>query len=251
MREELSQLDKAREMNKQVLPKRFYKEVSVVEAEDGFEVHLDGKPTKTPRGKSLTLPSKELAEIIAGEWDAQEKEINLSLMPAIKMVNSAIEVVRAQPSLVLKDLQYFIGHDLICYRAEGPEALVERQNALWNPVVEAINAKLGVELKVTSGIISVPQPEEAGEALATRAKPLNAYELTALHNMATLLSSISLALLTFEGDITPEAAWDAAHVDEDHNISLWGEDYEAAQKRKRRWNEFLTCVSLAKAAKGA
>ena len=42
--------------------KRFYKEVSVAPAERGFEIHLDGKPIRTPNRDIMTVPDKDLAD---------------------------------------------------------------------------------------------------------------------------------------------------------------------------------------------
>ena len=46
------------------LPKRFYKDVTVGEAEEGgFTILLDGKPLRTPAKKPLTVPTRALAEL--------------------------------------------------------------------------------------------------------------------------------------------------------------------------------------------
>ena len=46
-----------------------------------------------------------------------------------------------------------------------------------------------------------------------------------------------LALALARGQIAAEAAWAAAHVDEDFQIAKWGEDAEAMARRARRWAE--------------
>jgi chaperone required for assembly of F1-ATPase len=135
-------------------------------------------------------------------------------------------------------------HDLVCYRAEHPQKLVELQSAAWDEVVSLCNTKLGITLNVTTGIISVDQPQEAGAMLKSYVANYNAFQITALHNLTTLLTSVSLALCVFDGDFSPEAAWAKAHVDEDYNISQWGEDYEAEQRRARRWLELQACLGL-------
>jgi chaperone required for assembly of F1-ATPase len=38
--------------------------------------------------------------------------------------------------------------------------------------------------------------------------------------------------------ISPEAMWAAAHVDEDFQISQWGQDWEAKARRDARRREF-------------
>ena len=51
--------------------KRFYAHAGVVEAADGFAVTLDGKPIRTPAGRSLVAPTREISDAIAAEWEAQ------------------------------------------------------------------------------------------------------------------------------------------------------------------------------------
>ena len=55
--------------------------------------------------------------------------------------------------------------------------------------------------------------------------------------MTTLMGSALLALAHAHGALTADAAWAAAHVDEDWQISRWGEDAEAEARRARRWAE--------------
>jgi len=59
---------------------RFYKEVSVDSVDGLHRVLLDGKPVKTPGGAVLALPTRALAQAIAGEWQAQETTIQPQTM---------------------------------------------------------------------------------------------------------------------------------------------------------------------------
>jgi chaperone required for assembly of F1-ATPase len=52
------------------------------------------------------------------------------------------------------------------------------------------------------------------------------------------MGSALLALALARGAVTSDEAWSAAHVDEDYQISLWGEDAEAASRRRGRRAEF-------------
>jgi len=45
-----------------------------------------------------------------------------------------------------------------------------------------------------------------------------------------------------ERRLTPEEAWAASHVDEDWQISQWGEDAEAAERRKNRWRDLAAAA---------
>jgi len=128
------------------LPKRFYKEVTVVPEGDGVSVRLDGKPIRTPAKAPLVLPNAALAEAVAAEWRGQGERIDPETMPLTKLANSTIDGVRGREDAVQGDILRYAGSDLVCYRAEGPEGLVAAQAKHWDPVLafaaEALTAPL-------------------------------------------------------------------------------------------------------------
>ncbi|MEZ5850798.1 MAG: ATP12 family protein [Hyphomicrobiaceae bacterium] len=229
------------------LPKRFYKEVSVGEGDaDGFAVLLDGRPARTPKKLVLKLPSIELARAIAGEWAAQDRDIDPARMPISRIVNTAMDSVAGVEARVAEDVVRYSGSDLVCYRAEQPQGLVARQEQVWGPVLAWAEAALGARFVVQSGLMPIAQPAEAIAAIARAVAPLDALRLSALHVMTTLSGSALLALGTLYGTWTAEAAWAAAHVDEDWQIAQWGEDGEARARRDRRWVEMAAAGRLVK-----
>jgi chaperone required for assembly of F1-ATPase len=62
--------------------------------------------------------------------------------------------------------------------------------------------------------------------------------------MTGLTGSALLALAVALGRMTPDEAWQAAHVDEDWQIAQWGEDAEAAARRAARWRDFAAAARL-------
>lgn len=227
------------------LPKRFYKDVTLREDLAGWAVLLDGRPIKTPGKRSLALPSEVLAEAVAAEWRAQDKVIDPGTMPMTRIANTAIESVSGQMQEVADDVVAFAGRDLICYRAAGPEALVVRQSAAWDPIIQWAAAELGARFILAEGVMPVEQPAAALERVAEAVKPLDAFQLSGLHVATTLTGSALLALAVLRGRLTPQEAWAAAHLDEDYQIELWGPDEEAATRRAYRWDEMrAACLYL-------
>jgi chaperone required for assembly of F1-ATPase len=219
------------------LPKRFYAAVTVAPAEGGFAILLDGKPVRTPRKLPLTVPTRPLAEAIAEEWAAQHERVDPASMPLSKLAITALDGVAAHMADVASDIVEFAGSDLICFRAEEPEALAALQGAAWDPILRWAEAELGARFATAKGVIPVEQRPEALERVAAAVAPFDAMALTALHVMTTLTGSAILALAHAAGRISVEEAWTAAHVDEDWQISQWGVDVEAAERRARRWAE--------------
>jgi chaperone required for assembly of F1-ATPase len=233
------------------LPKRFYKIVAIKDdGGEGAALLLDGKPVRTPGKAPLVLPTRVLAEAVADEWRAQKERIDPATMPLTKLANSAIDGVRGREQAVIDDIVKYAGSDLLCYRAEGPKGLVASQGKHWDPVLAWAKATLDAPLRLAEGVVHVAQPESSLRRIRRELEGLDPFSLAALHVMTSLTGSALLALAVARGKLTPEAAWAAAHVDEDFQISQWGEDAEAAARRKNRWRDFAAAAGLLEAPRG-
>ncbi|MCR9134402.1 MAG: ATP12 family chaperone protein [Alphaproteobacteria bacterium] len=234
--------------SKPELPKRFYKAAGVASHEDGFVVQLDGKSVRTPAKNALKLPTEELAKLIAAEWEAQIEHVNPLVMPVTRLANTAIDGIALDPQAVKEDILRFAGTDLLCYRADTPQSLVELQAESWDPVVDWVHAALGARFVLAEGIVHVEQPREAiaafGVHLAAFQEPV---ALASLHSFTSLTGSALLAMAVAKEELTAEEAWSAAHVDEDWNLRQWGHDDEAAARRTYRWTEMQAADNALKA----
>lgn len=229
-----------------VLPKRFYTEVTTRETEEGaFGVLLDGKSVKTPAKTILVLPTGESAELVAEEWRAQETHIDPAAMPKTRLANTALDGVANQTQAVMEDVVRFASNDLLFYRASHPENLVELQREKWDPFLDWYAETIGARFETVEGIMHVSQPKEAiaafSQVLTKHAAPL---KLACVHTMTSLTGSALIAFALAENAFGLEAGWEAAHVDEDFNISQWGEDYEAAKRRETRLGEMSAAHQL-------
>jgi chaperone required for assembly of F1-ATPase len=220
--------------------RRFYKCAEVVAADGGgFAVRLDGRSVRTPGERPLVAPSRAVAELIAAEWAGQGETIEPLSMPATRLANSAIDGVADTLGATRAAIAAYAAADLVCYRAEGPAALVALQAGAFDPALAWARDRLGARFVTTVGVAHVAQPEEA---LAAARAAVEAYAdpfaVAALHVMTTLSGSLLLTLMTAEGALSPRAAWRAAHVDQDFQISRWGEDDEARRCHAARWRDF-------------
>ena len=116
-------------------PKRFYKDVSVVDAENGYSVLLDSRPIKTPLKQDFAVPTHGLADAVADEWRAQEDYVIAASMPLLKLANTAIDQAEDKLPEIVEEFVSYSGSDLVCYRADAPEGLVARQEAHWDPLL--------------------------------------------------------------------------------------------------------------------
>jgi len=227
------------------LPVRFYKGSGVSPVEGGFAVELDGKTVRTPGGNPLVLPTEAAAVLVSDEFAAQADNIDPSTMPTLRLVNTAIDGVSTDPQAVAEDILRFSSSDLVCYRADAPEGLVKRQAEAWDPVLDWAHRAMGAFFVLGEGVMHVEQPRAAiaavGAHLATRREPLR---LAALHVMTSLTGSALIALAVEAGALSAEAAWTAAHVDEDWQAEHWGQDAEAMARRAARGREMLAAARL-------
>ncbi len=229
----LDPMEAARRNVQPTLRKRFYKEAAVAESGKGFEVTLDGKPVRTPARRPLAAPWRDLAQAIADEWQAQAEMIDPARMPLTRLANSIIDGVADNPGPVREEVIKYLSSDLLFYRADGPERLTELQAEAWNPVVEWAAQKLDARFILVEGVVYAAQPAEAIEA-AAKAIPHEPWRLGAVHSVTTLTGSALLALALAHGAITASAAWAAANVDEDWQMSQWGRDSLAMSRRAHR-----------------
>jgi chaperone required for assembly of F1-ATPase len=209
-----------------------------------FRLLLDAKPVRTPAKKQLLLPTRALADAVAAEWEAQTGRIDLVTMPLTRLANSAIDGVTGREAEVRTDIVKYAASDLVCYRAESPPGLVRLQSQAWDPVLEWAREALGASFHVAKGVMPAAQPAQATASIARAIEAHGAFELACLHVMTTLTGSALLALAHARGRLGPDEAWAAAHIDEDWQISQWGEDAEAKARRERRWQEMQAASRL-------
>jgi chaperone required for assembly of F1-ATPase len=227
------------------LPKRFYKVAAAAVTSDGlWRLELDGRPARTPGKRGLAVAGEALGRAIADEWQAQGATIDPASMPLTRLVNSAIDGVTGREAEVAADIANYATSDLLCYRAERPDELVARQAAAWDPVLQWARDRHGLDLRLQTGIMPIAQPANIAERVLAALAESGTFQLAALHVMTTLMGSALLPLAVADGHLTPDAAWTAAHVDEDWQITHWGEDAEARARRESRWRDMAAAARL-------
>jgi chaperone required for assembly of F1-ATPase len=225
--------------------KRFYATAGIVEAADGFAITLDGRPIRTPSGRQVVAPRRQIAEAIAAEWEAQQESIDPLTMPLTRFANSVVDAVVDRVEAVTDDVAKFFGSDLLFYRAGHPDALVAREATHWDPVLFWASDALGAHFILAEGIVHVRQPDSA-VAAARAALPADPWSIAALHVITTLTGSALLALALVHGVLDQDQVWAAAHVDEDWNTEKWGADEEVAARRAARLVDFRAAASILK-----
>jgi chaperone required for assembly of F1-ATPase len=242
----LDPMESARQGARPSLRKRFYERAAVGEAAGegaGYPILLDGKPVRTPARRALAAPMPALAAAIAEEWNAQALVIDPARMPLTRLANAVIDAVADQPQPVADEIAQYLGSDLLCYRADAPEGLVERQMQIWDPLLAWAHDALGARFVQVEGVVFSEQPREA-LAAARATIPTDPWRLGAVSVITTLTGSGLLALALAQGRIDLETAWAAANVDEDWQMQQWGRDELALERRANRFAELQAAATV-------
>jgi chaperone required for assembly of F1-ATPase len=211
--------------------KRFYKEAKVTAAGDEFGVQLDGKPLLTPGKRALRVPSRALAEAIAAEWQGQGVTVKPLELPLTRLVSTALDRVEPRNADVIGEIAKYATTDLLCYRADEPRELIERQAQIWQPLLDWTEARFAAPLTVTQGVLPVAQDLATLAAIERAIAAHDSLQLVALHLATTACGSVVLGLALLAERLSPEEAFAAAALDESFQIERWGEDAEQTQRR--------------------
>ncbi len=223
--------------------KRFYDAAS---ATDDGRVLLDGKPVNTPARHHLAAPTPALADAIAAEWNAQGETIAPSTMKLTGLANAAIDRVVPEPAGFAATLARYAQSDLLCYRAERPADLVARQHAEWDPLLAWARRRYDTEFAVTDAILHVAQPPLTIQRLTDAVAALDPFRLAAMSPLVTIGGSLVAALAFHEGEIDPETAFAATHLDELWQAEQWGDDADAIEARDNRRADFAAAARFLK-----
>lgn len=230
--------------------KRFYKHVTVAPEADGWRVLLDGRGIKTAGGRAQIVPSEALADALAAEWAGQGEEIDASAFRFRDLADFAIDAVAPDRAQAIADILPYGETDTLCYRADPEDALYRRQLAVWEPLLASAEARWDVRFARASGIIHKPQPQPTLARLRDVLSAESDFTLAALKMLSSLAASLVIALTAIRPEADAEALWNAANLEEDWQVELWGEDWEGAQLRQIRLDAFKLAKRFAEIARG-
>jgi chaperone required for assembly of F1-ATPase len=214
-------------------PRRFYKAVTIIEADGGFGVQLDGRNLRTPKAQIMVVPTRAAAEQVAAEWAGQGETLEMATMHATRLANTAIETIGASREGVADQIAQYAGSDLLCYYAEDPAGLVARQEAAWLPLLARAEAEEGIRLERCTGIQHRDQPVASLARVREIALSLDDFALAGLAFGVSLFGSAVLAIGLLRGWLSADEAFDLSRLDEVFQEEQWGIDDEAAERTVR------------------
>ncbi|WP_288987022.1 ATP12 family protein [uncultured Sphingopyxis sp.] len=214
--------------------KRFWKTATTVPQDGGWGIALDGRPVRTPARAPLVVPSEELAEAIAAEWNAQGSDIDPAAMPMTGIANAAIDLATGDRAAFADTIAAYAQTDLLCYRDDRDAALQGEQAAAWNPLLAWAEARHGIEFALAQGVLPIDQPAATVAALREAVHALDPFRLAPLSPLVTIGGSLVAGLALVEDAFAADMLWEAVSLDELYQERRWGADSEAQKARARR-----------------
>lgn len=226
------------------LQKRFWKNVSVKETEDGLQIHLDSRPVRNSQRQVLNLPrnKRALAGAIAVEWDqlvSAQQALKQHYIPLTSLTSRAFDIQAAdsqysltnpentiRQNIVRSVMNYLSTDTLLCWAPEknvhapdqpGKKPLRQRQKEVAEPIIAYLTTHIfpGVEINPVlseDSIVPISQPEMTLQVIRGWVTGLPAFELAALERGVLATKSLLVAArLVVEwssefGHIRPEPA---------------------------------------------
>lgn len=218
-------------------PRRFYKQVAVAPDDGGFAVMLDNRNLRTPKAALMVLPTRALADLVAVEWAAQGDHIELAVMHATRLANTALDAIPAAREGTADQIAQYAGSDLLCYYAQDPAVLLERQVRHWEPVLERAEHEFDVAFVRAAGIVHQSQPEQTLAKVKAMALTLDDFGLAGVAFGTALFGSAVLAFGLSRGWMSGIQALELSRLDEIFQEEKWGIDDEAAERTARHMVE--------------
>lgn len=183
-----------------------------------------------------------MAEAIAAEWNECSGDVDPAAMPLTGLANAAIDRIGPDKANYAAAIAAYGETDLLCYRAEGPDALVRWQAESWDALLHWARRRYDVDFSCQAGIMHVPQPEETVRRLAHEVKLLGPFELAGLSPLVTIGGSLVAALAIYEKMMPADTGWDAVSLEDRWQLEQWGDDPDARAALDARRRDFLAAA---------
>lgn len=228
--------------------KRFYQNVSIATATGGYEIHLDGKPVKTPTRNILRSKILPLAEAMAEEWQNQGEKICPDTMPVTQLVMTSIDKISPQRAAHQAEILEYLDTDLLCYRAPETENFGRRQKEVWDPILEWFAGRYGTALATTTQLTALRHPLLAHERVKAEVEQLDDLRFTILHLVTAETGSLILGLAFLNEALDPEQIFQASLVEDILRAEIYLEEIYGAspdqEKRRGKLRSELRGASL-------
>jgi len=221
-----------------------WKTVSVLKTTgSAYNVLLDNDHLLTELGNIIELPRK-LAVSVAKEWRRNQDVEKIKKEFHTKFCFSVFDHTAPLRLKVSQTILEYADCDLVCYLAENPIELVERQKKLFAMYIDWADEFFTIKLRTGTGIKHVKQNRKNEAKIKRYLEKLNNFELTIVYELTNLTGSFFIATAVFIGFVKAKDAWNASVIEDTYRIERWGEVEEEVAVSKNKKEYFFSFVKL-------
>lgn len=160
-------------------------------------------------------------------------------------LNAAMADVGENRAEIIDKLVQFAMTDMLLFWGQDKD-LVERQQKLWQPILQWAHKVMDIDLRTTCKIDVPEQDRKTGYRLRCFLETLSDKEILAFFKAALNMRSVLLAAALVKGEINAEQAFEAAYVEELWQSENWGVVEEAQEKRDELKQELIDIENFLK-----
>ena len=214
--------------------RKFWKTVKIKKnSSNSYEILLDENVLKTHMKKKLIIQNSKIAEEIYKEWNQDKNIVDTDAMIFYGIISASIDKISNNRILYVNEILNFIDTDLICYRAEEPNDLVQWQSKNWDPILLKVEKYINNKIDVFKGIMPLKQNKGIKFKITKFLTKFSDLEIIALHKITNITGSIFLSLCILNNDIIKEKVFELSYLDELWQAQNWGYEEEASNNREK------------------
>lgn len=206
-----------------------------------FDVYVQDQFLKTPQGNPIEVPTLALAKAIEEEW-SKDASPHYRQKPMTSLVATALDRVADDQESYVNEAIQAIPKDVLLFWAAMPESLARLQEEKWLPHIEEINKVFELSLKPTTTFSLLKLSGEEEERIKSFLYHQTIFKLAGFVHLITLTHSFCLSFLLIQGKLSADEVWELAHLHEQAQRRIWGEDEETLIREDDSRKEFLETV---------
>jgi chaperone required for assembly of F1-ATPase len=208
-----------------------------------YEILLDKVRLKTEREVSIQVP-KKLALSVSREWRAHEDITQIKKKFHTSFCFSVFDNTLIHKKKMLQTMLEYADCDLICYLADKPSALVNKQTKNFLPFIKLAESFFSINLNLGKGVLHIKQNSKNQRKIMAYLEKLSVFEITLLYELTNLTGSFFISTALVRGICRPTDAWRASNIEDSYRIKIWGSVEEESQLIEARRKLFYSLVKL-------
>ena len=203
---------------------------TIVKRNSNFLIEKNNKFLKTPGGNLISIPYKKIVQLILTELN-KKTTLNESVT-YFKITNSAIDKIIKDKDSFINKIASLIHSDTICYFSKTPKSLLQLQIDSWKPLLKWIKKTYSVELNYSYSFEPLIQNKNNIHIIKEILVGCDVFKLSGISALCQLTGSLVISLALCDSRLTYEEAFRASQLEESYQLSRWGKDSEASNRRK-------------------